>query len=188
MKKFTAVSDVQDVNQLVDEALTLKQHPFQHSIANKTIGLIFFNPSLRTRMSTQKAAFNLGLHVMVLNIDKDGWKIEFENGAIMDSGAQEHIKDAAKIMGLYCDVLGVRTFAGLKNRDDDYNEIVLQQFIQYADIPVFSLESATRHPLQSLADMMTIKAQGITRPKVVLTWAPHPRALPQAVPNSFLEW
>jgi len=188
MKKFTAVSDVQDVNQLVDEALTLKQHPFQHSIANKTIGLIFFNPSLRTRMSTQKAAFNLGLHVMVLNIDKDGWKIEFEDGAVMDSGAQEHIKDAAKIMGLYCDVLGVRTFAGLKNRDDDYNEIVLQQFIQHADIPVFSLESATRHPLQSLADMMTIKAQGITRPKVVLTWAPHPRALPQAVPNSFLEW
>lgn len=188
MKKFTTVGDIQDVNQLVDQALTLKQHPYQHKIANKTVGLIFFNPSLRTRMSTQKAAFNLGVQVMVLNIDKDGWKIEFENGAVMNSGAQEHIKDAARVMSLYCDVLGVRTFASLNNREDDYNETVLQQFIHYAEVPVLSLESATRHPLQSLADMMTIKEQGITRPKVVLTWAPHPRALPQAVPNSFLEW
>lgn len=188
MKKFTNSADVADVNQLVAEAVALKKTPFVHKIPNKTLGLVFFNPSLRTQMSSQKAAYNLGMNVIVLNINKDGWKIEFEAGAIMNQGAQEHIKDAAKVMSLYCDVLGVRTFAELTNREEDYSEKVLKAFINYAKIPVVSLESATLHPLQSLADMMTIKEQGFVKPKVVLTWAPHPKALPQAVPNSFLEW
>ncbi|HET8803407.1 MAG TPA: N-acetylornithine carbamoyltransferase [Aequorivita sp.] len=188
MKKFTSVTDVQDVEQLVEEAIALKQHPYAHKIADKTLGLVFFNPSLRTRMSSQKAAFNLGVNVIVLNIDKDGWKIEFEDGAVMDQGAQEHIKDAAKVMSQYCDVLGVRTFASLTNKKGDYEEKTLQAFIDYSEVPVLSLESATLHPLQSLADLITIKEQKIKKPKVVLTWAPHPRALPQAVPNSFLEW
>lgn len=188
MKKFTSVADVANVDQLIAEAILLKNNPYAHKIHNKTLGLVFFNPSLRTRMSSQKAAYNLGVNLIVLNMDKDGWKIEFEEGTIMNQGSQEHIKDAVKVMSQYCDVLGIRTFAELKNQEEDYSEKVLQAFINYAEIPIMSLESATLHPLQSLADMMTIKEQGIAKPKVVLTWAPHPKALPQAVPNSFLEW
>lgn len=189
MKNFTSVSDINDVESLVNEAIALKKDPVNLSIGSgKTLGLLFFNPSLRTRLSSQKAAYNLGMNVMTLNIDEDGWKIEFEDGAVMDQGSQEHIKDAVQVISQYCDILGVRTFAGLKNRKDDYQEKVLSSFIAHATIPVISLESATLHPLQSLADLITIKEQSIVWPKVAVSWAPHPRPLPQAVVNSFLEW
>ena len=189
MKKFTSVEDPGDPVKLVREAIALKADPFQSDIGkNKTLGLIFFNPSLRTRLSTQRAAYNLGLNVIVMNIDKDGWKIEFEDGAVMDGGSQEHIRDAVEVISGYVDVLGVRTFPSLKNREDDYSEKVLSQFIKYSRVPVISLESATRHPLQSLADLVTIRETKIIKPKVVLSWAPHPKVLPQAVSNSFLEW
>lgn len=189
MQKFTSVKDPGDPGKLVEEALNLKKDPFQSAIGrNKTLGLIFFNPSLRTRLSTQRAAYNLGMNVIVMNIDKDGWKIEFEDGAIMDGDSQEHIRDAVEVISGYVDVLGVRTFPSLENKEDDYNENVLQKFIKYSTVPIISLESATRHPLQSLADLVTIKETNIIKPKVVVTWAPHPKLLPQAVPNSFLEW
>lgn len=189
MKQFLSVSDPEDPRALVNKALAIKQDPFQSTIGkNRTLGLVFFNPSLRTRMSTQKAAFNLGMNVMVMNVDKDGWKIEFNDGAVMNGDTQEHIKDAVSVMSQYVDILGVRTFPSLQNREDDYNEKVINQFIRYSSVPVVSLESATRHPLQSLADLVTIEELGIKRPKVVLSWAPHPKILPQAVPNSFLEW
>jgi N-succinyl-L-ornithine transcarbamylase len=154
----------------------------------KTLGLIFLNPSLRTRMSTQKAAYNLGMDVISLNLNQDSWKIEFDHGKIMDGDSQEHIKDAVKVMSGYCDIIGVRTFASLENKEKDYNEEVLNAFLEYSNVPVISLESATRHPLQSLADLVTIRELGLKKPKVVVSWAPHPKSLPQAVPNSFLEW
>lgn len=189
MKQFLSVSDPEDPGHLVKKAIAIKSNPFNSQIGkNKTLGLIFFNPSLRTRMSTQKAAFNLGMNVMVMNVDKDGWKIEFEDGSVMDGDTQEHIKDAARVMSQYVDILGVRTFPSLKNREEDYSETVIGQFVSHSQVPVVSLESATRHPLQSLADLITIAESGIKKPKVVLSWAPHPRILPQAVPNSFLEW
>ena len=189
MKNFTSVNDISNVTGLVDKAIELKKNPVDLSVGKgKTLGLLFFNPSLRTRLSSQKAAYNLGMNVITLNINEEGWKIEFEDGAVMDRGSQEHIKDAVRVISQYCDILGVRTFAGLKNREDDYQEKVLSHFVAHATIPVISLESATRHPLQSLADLITIKEQGIIRPKVAVSWAPHPRALPQAVVNSFLEW
>lgn len=189
IKNFTSVKDVENVSALVDEALALKVNPVDKSIGTgKTLGLLFFNPSLRTRMSSQRAAYNLGMDVITLNVNEDGWKIEFQDGAVMDQGTQEHIKDAVKVISQYCDILGVRTFAGLKNREEDYAENVLQQFITHATVPVVSLESATLHPLQSLADLITIKEQGIIKPKITVSWAPHPRALPQAVVNSFMEW
>jgi N-succinyl-L-ornithine transcarbamylase len=191
MKKFTSINDVEDVSQLVDLAKNMKKYPFKYkSIGeNKTIGLIFFNPSLRTRLSTQKAALNLGMNVIVLNIDKEGWQIEMEDGVIMNEGSQEHIKDAVTVISEYCDVIGVRTFANLTHKKDDYNEKVLSKFLKYASVPVISLESAIRHPLQSLADVLTINEYTLVdKPKVVLTWAPHPKALPQAVSNSFVEW
>ncbi len=191
MKQFLSVNDVPDVDALVKEGLTLKKSPFTHQNLgkNKTIGMIFFNPSLRTRLSTQKAALNLGMSVMVMNINQEGWQIEFEDGAVMNGDKQEHIKEAVAVVSQYCDILGVRTFASLTNREKDYQEEVLQKFIQYSSVPVISLESATKHPLQSLADLLMIEEhKKIARPKVVLTWAPHPRALPQAVPNSFVEW
>lgn len=189
MKKFTSVDDSGDPEKLVREAIALKSAPFQSRIGkNKTLGLIFFNPSLRTRLSTQRAAYNLGMNVIVMNIDKDGWKIEFEDGAVMDGGSQEHVRDAVEVISGYVDILGVRTFPSLKNREDDYSEKVLNQFIKYSRVPIISLESATRHPLQSLADLVTIKETKIIKPKIVLSWAPHPRVLPQAVSNSFLEW
>ncbi|MBE9583456.1 N-acetylornithine carbamoyltransferase [Mucilaginibacter sp. JRF] len=191
MKLFTSVHDVTDVNALVAEALQLKQNPFahQHLGKNKTLGLVFLNPSLRTRMSTQKAALNLGMNVMVLNVDKEGWALELKDGAIMNGTTVEHIREAAAVMGQYVDIIGVRSFPGLKDREEDYSETIFNKFVEFCGVPVVSLESATRHPLQSLADLVTIQELKKTeRPKVVLAWAPHIKALPQAVPNSFAEW
>jgi N-succinyl-L-ornithine transcarbamylase len=191
MKLFSSVNDVADVKSIVAEALRLKQDPyaFQHLGKNKTLALIFLNPSLRTRMSTQKAGLNLGMNVMVLNIDKEGWALELRDGVIMNGTTVEHIREAAAVMGQYADIIGVRSFPGLKDRDEDYNETVFNKFVQYCGVPVVSLESATRHPLQSLADLVTIEElKARPRPKVVLTWAPHIKPLPQAVPNSFAEW
>ncbi|TAL61298.1 MAG: acetylornithine carbamoyltransferase, partial [Bacteroidetes bacterium] len=197
MRKFISVGDVDNVDRLVLEALIEKKFPFASKELgrNKTLGLIFLNSSLRTRLSTQRAAQNLGMEVMVMNLDKEGWSMETKDGVIMDGSAAEHIKEAAAVIGQYCEIIGVRSFPKLLNREDDYSNEVLNKFIQYAGVPVISLESATLHPLQSLADLITIteiwNSQLRTpnsRPKVVLTWAPHPKILPQAVPNSFSEW
>jgi len=192
MTNYTSVHDVTDINALVIEALHLKQNPYKYKYLgeNRTLGLIFLNPSLRTRMSTQKAAMNLGMNVMVMNLDKEGWALETQEGAVMNGSSVEHIKDAAAAMGQYCDIIGVRSFPKLQNRDEDYSEDLLQKFILYSKVPVISLESATRHPLQSLADLITIteNTPADKRPKVVLTWAPHIKALPQCVANSFAEW
>lgn len=192
MNQFTSVNDVQDISQLVKDALALKENPYahQHLGKNKTLGLVFLNPSLRTRLSTQKAALNLGMNVMVMNMDKEGWALETQDGIVMNGTTVEHIREAAAVMGQYCDVLGLRSFPKLQNRDEDYNEDFFNKFIKFCNVPVVSLESATRHPLQSLADLVTIKEtwKGIAKPKVVLAWAPHIKALPQAVPNSFAEW
>lgn len=192
MKQFTSVKDVDDINQLVQAALALKANPYadQQLGKNKTLGLVFLNPSLRTRLSTQKAAINLGMTVMVMNMDKEGWALETEDGIIMNGTTVEHIREAAAVMGQYCDILGLRSFPKLQNRDEDYNEEFFNKFIQFCGVPVVSLESATRHPLQSLADLVTIREtwKGAAKPKVVLAWAPHVKALPQAVPNSFSEW
>jgi len=191
MKLFSSVHDVSDIKALVAEALELKQNPyaFQHLGKNKTMALVFLNPSLRTRMSTQKAALNLGMNVMVLNMDKEGWALELHDGVIMNGTSVEHIREAAAVMGQYADIIGVRSFPGLKDREEDYSEMIFNKFVQYCGVPVVSLESATRHPLQSLADLVTIEElKTRERPKVVLTWAPHIKPLPQAVPNSFAEW
>jgi N-succinyl-L-ornithine transcarbamylase len=191
MKLFSSVNDVTDINALVKEALALKQDPYAHQDLgkNKTLALVFLNPSLRTRMSTQKAALNLGMNVMVLNIDKEGWALELRDGVIMDGSTVEHIREAAGVMGQYADIIGVRSFPGLRNREEDYSEMIFNKFVEFCKVPVVSLESATRHPLQSLADLVTIQElKTKTRPKVVLTWAPHIKPLPQAVPNSFAEW
>ncbi len=191
MKHFTSVHDVTDINALAAEALALKQNPYAHKQLgeNKTLGLVFLNPSLRTRMSTQKAAMNLGMNVMVLNIDKEGWALELRDGAIMNGTTVEHVREAAAVMGRYVDIIGVRSFPGLKDREEDYSETIFNKFVEFCGVPVVSLESATRHPLQSLADLVTItELKTRTRPKVVLTWAPHIKPLPQAVPNSFAEW
>ena len=191
MKLFSSVNDVTDINALVKEALELKQNPYahQHLGKNKTLALVFLNPSLRTRMSTQKAALNLGMNVMVLNIDKEGWALELRDGVIMDGSTVEHIREAAGVMGQYADIIGVRSFPGLRNREEDYSEMIFNKFVEFCKVPVVSLESATRHPLQSLADLITIEElKTKSRPKVVLTWAPHIKPLPQAVPNSFSEW
>ena len=192
MKQFTSVKDVENINQLVQDALALKANPYSSSELgkNKTLGLVFLNPSLRTRLSTQKAAINLGMSVMVMNMDKEGWALETQDGVVMNGTTVEHIKEAAAVMGQYCDILGLRSFPKLTNRDEDYNEDFFNKFVKYCGVPVISLESATRHPLQSLADLVTIKEtwKGDRKPKVVLAWAPHVKALPQAVPNSFAEW
>lgn len=191
MQQFLSIKDVSHPAELVKEALEIKKNPFawKELGKNKTLGLIFLNPSLRTRLSTQKAAMNLGMSVMVMNLDKEGWQIELEDGTVMDGSTQEHIKEAAGVLSRYCDILGIRTFAGLQDREKDYSEEILMKFVRYSRVPVISLESATRHPFQSLADWMTIaEHQTVARPKVVLTWAAHPKALPQAVPNSFVEW
>lgn len=192
MKQFTSVHDVEDIAQLVNDALALKSDPYNHQDLgkNKTLGLVFLNPSLRTRLSTQKAAINLGMSVMVMNMDKEGWALETQDGIVMNGTTVEHIREAAAVMGQYCDILGLRSFPKLTNRDEDYNEDFFNKFIKYCGVPVVSLESATRHPLQSLADLVTIKEtwKGPNKPKVVLAWAPHVKALPQAVPNSFAEW
>ena len=173
------------------EALEVKRdrYAYKHLGENKTLLMIFFNSSLRTRLSTQKAAMNLGMNVMVLDVNQGAWKLETERGVVMDGDKAEHLLEAIPVMGSYCDIIGVRSFAGLKDRDEDYEERVIEQFIKYSGRPVFSMEAATRHPLQSFADMITIEEHKRTpRPKVVLTWAPHPKALPQAVANSFAEW
>jgi N-succinyl-L-ornithine transcarbamylase len=191
MKLFSSVNDVADINALVKEALELKQNPYAHQQLgkNKTLALVFLNPSLRTRMSTQKAAMNLGMNVMVLNIDKEGWALELRDGVIMDGSTVEHIREAAGVMGQYADIIGVRSFPGLRNREEDYSEMIFNKFVEFCKVPVVSLESATRHPLQSLADLVTIEElKTKARPKVILTWAPHIKPLPQAVPNSFAEW
>ncbi|MEJ6981023.1 acetylornithine carbamoyltransferase [Pedobacter sp. P351] len=191
MKLFTSVHDVANVPAIVKGALELKANPFAHQELgkNRTIGLIFLNPSLRTRLSTQKAALNLGMNAIVMNIDKEGWALETRDGVVMNGTTVEHIREAAGVMGEYCDVLGIRSFPSLKDKEEDYSEDIFNKFIKYSGIPVVSLESATRHPLQSLADLITIEEHKKTaRPKVVLTWAPHVKALPQAVPNSFAEW
>lgn len=191
MKKFTSVSDVEDLPSLLAEALRNKKQPFADKAkgVNKTLGLIFMNPSLRTRLSTQKAALNLGMNVIVMNIDKEGWALEFEDGVVMNGSTVEHIREAAGVMGQYCDILGLRSFPGLVNRNEDYHEEILNKFIRYCGVPVVSMESATLHPLQSFADLISIEENKTKKhPKVVLAWAPHVRSLPQAVPNSFSEW
>ncbi len=191
MKQFTSVADAGNLTALIAEALDLKKnvHAFPELGKGKTIGLLFLNPSLRTRMSTQVAAYNLGMNVMVLNLDKDSWQMEFEDGAIMNSTKSEHIREAAGVIAQYCDIVGVRAFPGLVDREKDYNDQVLNSFLKYCNVPLISLESGTRHPLQSFADMITIaETKRKPKPKVVLTWAPHIKALPQAVPNSFAEW
>lgn len=197
MKLFSSVNDVQDIKQLVASALALKANPYAHSDLgkNKTLGLVFMNPSLRTRLSTQKAALNLGMSVMVMNMDKEGWALETQDGVIMNGTTVEHIREAAAVMGEYCDILGLRSFPKLQNREEDYNEEFFNKFVKFCGVPVVSLESATRHPLQSLADLVTIhetwepyRIDAKARPKVVLAWAPHIKPLPQAVPNSFAEW
>ena len=191
MKKFTTVQDIGSWRDAVKEALLVKSDRFawQHLGKNKTLLMLFFNSSLRTRLSTQKAAMNLGMNVMVLDVNQGAWKLETERGVIMDGDKAEHLLEAIPVMGSYCDIIGVRAFAGLTDREADYQERVIAQFIKYSGRPVFSMEAATRHPLQSFADLITIEEYKRTeRPKVVLTWAPHPKALPQAVANSFCEW
>jgi N-succinyl-L-ornithine transcarbamylase len=192
LKNFISVTDVDDINALVAKALEYKKNPFANRNlgADKRIGLLFLNPSLRTRLSTQVAAKNLGMEAIVFNVDKEGWALEFEEGAIMSGNTVEHVKDAAPILGQYFDILCIRTFPSLKNREDDYSELVMNSFVQYAGVPIISLESATLHPLQSLTDILTIKETfaSTRKPKIVLTWAPHVKPLPQCVANSFAQW
>ncbi|MEO6284822.1 MAG: N-acetylornithine carbamoyltransferase [Dyadobacter sp.] len=191
MKHFLSIDDVTDLNHLISSGIAAKRNPFGESELgkNKTIGLLFFNSSLRTRISTQKAAQNLGLNVITMNVGQDGWGLEMEEGVIMNGDKAEHVKEAAAVIGSYCDIIGIRSFAGLQEREKDYAEIIFQQFKKYAQVPIINLESATRHPLQSLADCITIEEFKLKqRPKVVLTWLPHFKALPQAVANSFCEW
>ena len=191
MRHFISVKDIGNLDAAVKEALEIKADRFRYCGLgrNKTLMMVFFNSSLRTRLSTQKAALNLGMNVIVLDINQGAWKLETERGVIMDGDKPEHILEAIPVMGSYCDVIGVRSFASFESKEDDYNEIILNQFIKHSGRPVFSMEAATRHPLQSFADLITIEEHKTkARPKVVLTWAPHPKALPQAVPNSFAEW
>ena len=191
MKYFQHVADLGDLQQAVKEALEVKanRYAYKHLGENKTLLMIFFNSSLRTRLSTQKAAMNLGMNVIVLDVNQGAWKLETERGVIMDGDKPEHLLEAIPVMGCYCDVIGVRSFARFENKADDYEEKILMQFIKYSGRPVFAMETATVHPLQSFADLITIEEhKPVQRPKVGLTWAPHPKALPQAVPNSFAEW
>ncbi|MCM1491494.1 MAG: acetylornithine carbamoyltransferase [Muribaculum sp.] len=191
MKKFTSVEDIGDLKIALAESALIKKNKFAFTGLgrNKTLLMIFFNSSLRTRLSTQKAAMNLGMNVIVLDVNQGAWKLETERGVIMDGDKAEHLLEAIPVMGCYCDIIGVRAFAGLTNKIEDYEEKIISEFIKYSGKPVFSMEAATRHPLQSFADLITIEEYKTKeRPKVVMTWAPHPKALPQAVPNSFAEW
>jgi N-succinyl-L-ornithine transcarbamylase len=195
LKNFISVNDVTNIDALVQKALAYKADPFKDRMlgADKRIGCLFLNPSMRTRLSTQVAAQNLGMDTIIFNVGSEGWALEFEEEAIMSGSTVEHVKDAAPIMGKYFDILAIRTFPSLKNKEDDYSELYIKQFMKYAGIPVVSLESATLHPLQSLTDIMTItenyKPQNVNRkPKIVLTWAPHVKPLPQCVANSFSQW
>ena len=191
MKSFFHVQDIGNLDAALKEALEVKKNPFawKHLGQDKTIILVFFNNSLRTRLSSQKAALNLGMNPIVLNVNGDSWKLETEMGVVMDGDKSEHLREAIPVIGSFCDIIGVRSFAGLTDREKDYGEEILRQFIEYSGRPVISLESATVHPCQAFADLITIEEhKEKKRPKVVMTWAPHPRALPQAVPNSFAEW
>ena len=191
MKSFLNAKDLGDLKQALAEAQEIKQdrYKFAELGKNKTALLVFFNNSLRTRLSTQKAAQNLGMNVIVLDVNAGAWKLETERGVIMDGDKSEHLLEAIPVMSSYCDIIGIRSFAGLTDRDYDYAETVYSQFVKYSGKPVFAMETATVHPLQAFADLITIEEhKKVARPKVVLTWAPHPRALPQAVPNSFAEW
>lgn len=191
MRTFLHVSDIGPLPQALAEAEEIKadRYKFEKLGRHKTCLLIFFNNSLRTRLSTQKAARNLGLDVIVLDVNQGAWKLETERGVVMDGDKSEHLLEAIPVMASYCDLIGVRTFAGLVDREADYAENILTQFVRHSGKPVFSMESATAHPLQAFADLITIEEnKTVKRPKVVLTWAPHPKALPQAVPNSFAEW
>lgn len=191
MKTFTSVADIGSLTEAIAEARAIKADRFAYASLgrNRTLMMVFFNSSLRTRLSTQKAALNLGMNVIVLDINQGAWKLETERGVIMDGDKPEHLLEAIPVMGCYCDVIGVRSFARFESKADDYEEKIINQFIRYSGRPVFSMEAATRHPLQSFADLITIEEYKPTpRPKVVMTWAPHPKALPQAVPNSFAEW
>lgn len=187
---FTSITQLGDFRKALEEALFVKQNPFadQELGRNKTALLVFFNNSLRTRLSTQKAALNLGMNVIVLDVNQGAWKLETERGVVMDGDKSEHLLEAIPVMGCYCDLIGVRSFAKFESKEDDYNEVIINQFIKYSGKPVFSMEASTRHPLQTFADIITIEEhKKSARPKVVMTWAPHPKALPQAVPNSFAE-
>jgi len=191
MRHFTSVHDLANLDEALKLAFELKKSPYKYQDLgkNKTLLLVFFNSSLRTRLSTQKAGLNLGMNVIVFDINEGGWKLETELGVIMDGDKPEHIREAVPVIGSYCDIIGVRSFAKFENKAEDYEERIIQQFIDYSGVPVVSMEAATRHPLQSFADHLTIEEfKTKERPKVVLSWAPHPRALPQAVPNSFVEW
>src|SRR5574344_364953 len=191
MRYYTNVKDLGDLNLALAEASEIKKdrYKFEALGKHKTCLIIFFNSSLRTRLSTQKAAMNLGMNAIVLDINQGAWKLETERGVVMDGDKSEHILEAIPVMGSYCDIIGVRSFAGLQNKEDDYSEKILNQFIKYSGRPVISMESATRHPMQAFADLITINEYKKTeRPKIVMSWAPHPKALPQAVPNSFAEW
>lgn len=191
MKVFQHVSDIGDLRAAVAEALEVKRNRFAYKSLgeNKTLLMVFFNSSLRTRLSTQKAAMNLGMNVIVLDVNQGAWKLETERGVVMDGDKSEHLLEAIPVMGSYCDVIGVRSFAQFQNKRDDYEERIFNQFVKYSGRPVFAMETATVHPLQAFADLITIEEfKEVKRPKVVLTWAPHPKALPQAVPNSFAEW
>jgi N-succinyl-L-ornithine transcarbamylase len=190
MKNFTSVDDIQDLNELVALAKAIKAAPFANKEIgkNKTLGLLFFNPSLRTRLSTQKAALNLGMDAIVMNLNTEGWLLEFEDGVVMDGNKAEHIKEAAQVVSQYCDIIAVRSFPSLTDKQKDEEEQVINSFKKYASVPVISLEGSTEHPLQAVADALTIEEfKTVARPKVVLTWAPHPKALPHAVPNSFVK-
>ena len=191
MQHFTSVYDLPNLAEAIKTAREIKFDPYgyKHLGKNKTMVLIFFDSSLRTRLSTQKAAMNLGMDTMVLNVNQDGWRLESEMGVVMDGDKVEHLREAIPVIGRYCDIIGVRAFARFESKEDDYSEKILNQFIQFAGVPIVSMEAATRHPLQSFADHMTIEEYKTkARPKVVMSWAPHPKALPQAVPNSFVEW
>ena len=191
MKKFLNVTDLGDLNAALKEALEIKADRFKYDTLgkNKTLLMVFFNNSLRTRLSTQKAAMNLGMNVIVLDVNAGAWKLETEHGVIMNGDKSEHLLEAIPVMASFCDIIGIRSFAGLQDREYDYAETVYNQFVQYSGKPVFAMETATVHPLQAFADLITIEEhKTVKRPKVVLTWAPHCRALPQAVPNSFAEW
>ena len=190
MKSFLNVEDLGDLKQALKEAAEIKANRFKYDTLgkNKTLLMVFFNNSLRTRLSTQKAAMYLGMNVIVLDVNAGAWKLETERGVIMDGDKSEHLLEAIPVMGCYCDVIGIRSFAGLTDRDYDYAETVYNQFLRYSGKPVFAMETATVHPLQAFADLITIEEYKKTRPKVVLTWAPHPKSLPQAVPNSFAQW
>ncbi|MBQ4223528.1 MAG: acetylornithine carbamoyltransferase [Prevotella sp.] len=191
MRTFFNVEDLGDLRSALAEAQAIKRdrYAFQHLGKNKTLLMIFFNNSLRTRLSTQKAATNLGMNVIVLDVNAGAWKLETERGVIMDGDKSEHLLEAIPVMGSYCDIIAVRSFAGLTDREFDYAETIVGQFVRYSGRPVIAMETATVHPLQAFADLITIEEyKPVARPKVVLTWAPHCRSLPQAVPNSFAQW